>query len=201
MGERDSTVTPLFPLGTVLMPGGPIMLRIFEPRYVDMIGRCMRESTGFVVTLIKNGGEVGPAAFHDMGTVATIADWHQYDDGLLGITAIGQHRVRLSEPRREDDGLNVAAVEALPEEPRMALPEEFAYLSRLLEQLIEQLGTQYAMIEVDYEDAGCVGARLAEILPLSNAKKQTCLELDHPVARLEIVSAAVREMTRQEEDS
>lgn len=200
MSDAPAPHTPIFPLGTVLMPGGPIMLRIFEPRYVDMVGRCMREDTGFVVTLIKSGGEVGPAAFHDVGTVATIADWHQYDDGLLGITAIGQSRVHIVDSHRQEDGLNVGRIELLPEEPRVALPQKFMYLSRLLEQLIDQLGAQYEMIEVDYEDAACVGARLAEILPLSNARKQVCLELAQPMERLDLVAEAVREMTQQDED-
>ncbi|MEO1574888.1 MAG: LON peptidase substrate-binding domain-containing protein [Pseudomonadota bacterium] len=200
MSNTDERETPVFPLATVLMPGGPIMLRIFEPRYVDMVGRCMREGSGFVVSLIKSGGETGPAAFHDVGTVATIADWHQYDDGLLGITAIGQSRVRVTHPRRQEDGLNVGRIEALPPEPKITLPQKYTYLSRLLEQLIEQLGAQYAMIEVDYDDATCVGARLAEILPVSNARKQICLELDQPMERLELVAAAVKEMTRQDDD-
>ena len=190
--------TPLFPLGTVLMPGGPIMLRIFEPRYVDMVGRCMREDSGFVVTLIKSGAETGPAAFHDVGTLATIADWHQYEDGLLGITAVGQTRVRVASSRRQEDGLNVGVLETMPPEPKVSLPQKYTYLSRLLEQLIEQLGSQYAMIEVDYDDACCVGSRLAEILPLSNERKQMCLELEQPIERLVLVAAAVKEMTQQD---
>lgn len=181
------------------MPGGPIMLRIFEPRYVDMVGRCMRTDSGFVVTLIETGGETGPAAFHDVGTLAKIADWHQYDDGLLGITAIGQTRVRIVDPSREEDGLNVAHIDVAAPESRIELPQKYTYLSRLLEQLIDQLGSQYAMIDVDYDDTGCVGARLAEILPLSNARKQVCLELDDPLERIELVAAAVREMTQQDD--
>lgn len=189
---------PLFPLGTVLMPNGPIMLRIFEPRYLDMVTRCMREDTGFVVTLIKQGSETSKAAFHDIGTLAKIVDWHQYDDGVLGITALGQQRVHIVSADRQTDGLNVGEVETVPDDPSLPLPEEYAYLVRLLEQLIEQLGEQYAKVDVNYDDAGWVGARLAEILPMSNEHKQTCLEIREPLSRLEIVAAAVKEMTRRE---
>jgi len=189
---------PLFPLGTVLMPDGPIMLRIFETRYLDMVKRCMREDSGFVVTLIKQGSETGKAAFHDIGTLAKIVDWHQYDDGVLGITALGQHRVHIVSTDRQTDGLNVGDVEPVAQDPAIPLPQEYDYLVRLLEQLIEQLGEQYAMVDVNYGDAGWVGARLAEILPMSNEHKQTCLEIREPLARLELVAAAVKEMTRRE---
>jgi hypothetical protein len=195
MSERE---LPLFPLGTVLMPGGPLMLRIFESRYVDMIGRCMREDSGFVVVLIQRGGETGPAAFHEVGTLAKIVDWHQYDDGILGITALGQSRVRIVESHRQADGLNVGKVDFIAPDPAIALPAKYGYLARLLEQLIDQLSEQYGMIEVNFDDAGWVGARLAEILPLPNQRKQECLELEQPLARLEVVAEAVKEMTQRE---
>jgi Lon protease-like protein len=173
-------------------------LHIFEPRYLDMVTRCMREDTGFVVTLIKQGSETGKAAFHDIGTLAKIVDWHQYDDGVLGITALGQQRVHIVSSDRQTDGLNVGEVEIVPDDPALPLPEEYAYLVRLLEQLIEQLGEQYAKVDVNYGDAGWVGAQLAEILPMPNERKQTCLEIREPLSRLEVVAAAVKEMTRRE---
>ena len=87
---------PLFPLNTVLFPGGPLKLRIFEPRYVDMIGRCMREDTGFGVALIIEGVEAGgPARTANVGTLARIVDFEQLKDGLLGITAHGGERFRI----------------------------------------------------------------------------------------------------------
>lgn len=186
---------PLFPLGTVLMPDGPLMLRIFEPRYLDMIGRCMREENGFVVVLIHQGGETGPATFHNVGTLAKVADWHQYDDGVLGITALGQSRVRITQSDRQTDGLNVGTVEFIAPDPAIELPDKYGYLGRLLEQLIEQLGDQYALVDTNFDDAGWVSSRLAEILPLPNDRRQVCLELEQPLARLEVIAKAVRDMT------
>ena len=88
----------LFPLNTVLFPGGPLPLRVFEPRYLDMISRCMKEDAPFGVLLIRDGHEAGPATTHHVGTLARVTDWYQGSDGLLGITAIGTERFRLHSP-------------------------------------------------------------------------------------------------------
>ena len=81
---------PLFPLNTVLFPGGPLPLRIFEARYVDMISHCLKENASFGVLLIREGQEAGtPASTFEVGTLARIVDWYQGSDGLLGVTAIG----------------------------------------------------------------------------------------------------------------
>ena len=79
---------PLFPLNTVLFPGGPLPLRIFEPRYLAMVSDCVSNDSPFGVLLIRKGGETGPASTHEVGTLARISDWYQGSDGLLGITAI-----------------------------------------------------------------------------------------------------------------
>ena len=89
---------PLFPLHTVLYPGGPLPLRIFEQRYLDMISRCLKSESLFGVLLIKNGNEAGLAETWNVGTLAKIVDWYQGSDGLLGVTAIGQQRFRPNLP-------------------------------------------------------------------------------------------------------
>jgi Lon protease-like protein len=188
--------SPLFPLDTVLFPGGPLKLRIFEVRYLDMISDCMRNDTGFVVVLLRSGGETGAATFHATGTLAKVVDWDQYDDGLLGITAVGQVRVRIDETRRRKDGLNIGNVTYLPSDPVVPLAESDQYLVRLLEQLMEQLGDQYAHVERHFYDAGWVASRLAEILPLDNDLKQTCLELTQPLERLQIMADVVGQLSR-----
>ena len=104
---------PLFPLRTVLYPGGPLPLRIFEQRYLDMISRCMKTDSPFGVLLIRKGSESGPAETFDIGTLARITDWYQGSDGLLGVTATGTERFRLLSGRRESDGLLVGEVELL----------------------------------------------------------------------------------------
>ena len=147
---------PLFPLGTVLFPGGPLPLRIFEARYIDLVRRCLRDGSGFGVVLIRDGVEAGgPALTFDVGTYARIVDFSQQPDGLLGIRASGERRFRILERRRARDGLNVADV-----------------------------GEPYGSLQRHTDDAAWVAGRLAELLPIPSAHKQHCLELDDPLERL-----------------
>lgn len=176
---------PLFPLGAVLFPGGPLSLRIFEPRYLGMVSRCMREGHGFGVVLIDSGSEVGEAQFVAIGTLAEIVDWHRRRDGLLGIEAQGRERFRVVRSRRQADGLYVGDLERLPREPKIAFPEAFEALRGLLRSLLDELSAPYARITPDFDDASWVGYRLAELLPLSGPARQALLELDDPLERLE----------------
>jgi Lon protease-like protein len=176
---------PLFPLGTVLFPGGPLPLRIFETRYIDLVRRCMRDGTGFGVVLIREGAEAGTAvATFDVGTYARIVDFSQQPDGLLGISAQGERRFRILERRRARDGLNLASVEWLPAEQSQPLPADYAELGPAIDAILTQVGEPYASLERHLEDAGWVSARLAEVLPVPMQHKQHCLELDDPVERL-----------------
>lgn len=183
---------PLFPLQTVLFPGGPLPLRIFEPRYVDMISHCLKTGIGFGVLLIRAGEETGPAATHEVGTVASIVDWDQLSDGTLGVVVLGGARFMLRSARRQEDGLNLGVVELLEPEPTVALPERFTDMARLLEGVFEDLGPHYRHVTPDFGDAGWVGCRLAELLPIDIEHKQRCLELFDPVARLEYLKPLLR---------
>jgi uncharacterized protein len=178
----------LFPLNIVLFPGGPLPLRIFEPRYVDMVGRCMREQQGFGVVLIREGREVGPAETVEVGTLANIVDFHQLSDGFLGLSCVGERRFRIDSRSRQNDGLNRAEVQWLQQEPKTAVPERHRRLADLLANVLPQLGGVYADIEMQLDDAVWVGHRLAEILPIAPTDKQFCLELTDPLARLDFLA-------------
>ncbi|HYC10516.1 MAG TPA: LON peptidase substrate-binding domain-containing protein [Steroidobacteraceae bacterium] len=181
---------PLFPLNTVLFPGGPLSLRIFEPRYLDMVRRCGREQSAFGVVLILAGAEVGEVtAVADEGTTARLVDFTTRADGLLGIDCVGEQRFRLLRRWQEPDGLNWAEVEYLPAEPPCALPAGFEHLGQLLRELLPRLADAYARVPARYEDAGWVGNRWAELLPLAAADKQRLLELTDPIERLTQVAA------------
>jgi uncharacterized protein len=181
---------PLFPLHTVLFPGGPLRLRIFEPRYLDMVSRCMREDSGFGVALIVAGQEAGGAAQTvETGTLARIVDFEQLDDGLLGITARGGQRFRIVHVHRESDGLNVCQVEWREDEVRAEVPPQHAVLVELLRSAIEQIGPAYGELTPAYEDATWVGMRLAEILPLAPIERQELLELNDGPERLHWLQA------------
>jgi Lon protease-like protein len=177
---------PLFPLGTVLFPGGPLPLRIFEARYIDLVRRCMRENSGFGVVLLQDGPEAGegPTLTSDVGTYARIVDFSGQPDGLLGIEARGERRFRIMSRSRARDGLNMAEVEWLPDEVQAPVPEEFSDLGPVLDYVLDQVGDPYVSLERRLDDAGWIAGRLAEILPLQPAQKQHCLELDDPIERL-----------------
>ena len=195
--QRERDVAPrelsLFPLNTVLFPGGPLPLRIFEPRYLDMVKRCMRDAAPFGVVLIREGEEVGvgPADFHDVGTLARIADFDTLPDGLLGLTCVGEQRFRVHAHSRLPDGLNVGQVDLFDPDVPTPLPDEYSYLSDLLERLLPELGDWYASLERHADDAHWVGYRLAEILPLTMPSRQFCLELEDPHERLRLLSGVL----------
>ena len=191
--DAASVEIPLFPLNTVLFPGGPLPLRIFEPRYVDMVRYCMRERAPFGVVLIRAGAEVGQVtSAAEVGTSARIVDFFQLPDGLLGITCLGEHKFRVQSRRVQDDGLHMGTVQWLPPDPAVELPGEHAHLGMLLRKVLPQLGEIYQSTPKHFDDAGWVSARLAEILPIDLADKQHCLELDDPVERLARLSPFIR---------
>jgi len=182
---------PLFPLRTVLFPGGSLRLRIFEPRYLNLVSRCLREEIGFGVVLIREGTEVGPAVTYDVGTLARITDWYTLSDGLLGITALGEERLRIGSSRREPDGLVVGDVTMLGPERAAGLEPRHTAAVAALESLSSLANEPIPEAEWRTDDAGWVAARLAELLPSPAAEKQAWLELGDPIARLDAIMPAL----------
>ncbi len=179
---------PIFPLHSVLFPGGPLVLRIFEPRYLDMISRCLREESGFGVCLISEGSEVGEAAaVYPVGTLGQITYWHKRSDGLLGVTLRGEQRFRIHEQRVEANQLLVAEVELLPNDPPQATTEAHQGLVAMLKRIIGELDHPYINLPKQYDDAGWVSARLVELLPLEYSHKQRLLQEDDPLQRLDLL--------------
>jgi uncharacterized protein len=188
-------VTPLFPLNTVLFPGGPLPLRIFETRYVDMVRYCMRERSPFGVVLIRSGIEVGATGAAEtcaIGTTARIIDFNSLPDGLLGITCVGERKFSVRKHWQQEDGLHVGEIEFAAPEERTELPLEYEHLGLLLRKVLPELGDLYASVAKHFSDASWVGWRLAEILPIALTEKQYCLELDDPVARLARLNPLIR---------
>lgn len=183
---------PLFPLNTVLFPGGPLPLRIFETRYLDMLSRCLKREQGFGVCLIEQGSETGPARTYTVGTLAHIRDWSSGADGLLNILALGGQRFRVTCVRTQHDGLNIGEVEWLPEEAALPLPDEAKPLAELLRQILAQMQARYAAVTPAYADASWVGYRLAEMLPLPMAQRQYLLEISDARMRLDIIGTLVQ---------
>jgi len=188
----ENNVISLFPLHTVLFPGGPLPLRIFETRYTDMVRRCMREQQPFGVLLIQEGDEAGEVATTaTVGCTARIADFHTLPDGLLGISCVGELKFRVSRVWRASDGINMGEVSWLPAEPVVPLPEQYGYLAETVRRALDDLSEHYEHVERKFDDAAWVGARLTELLPIELDDKQALLELDDPIERLNSLLAVV----------
>ncbi|GAB3734550.1 LON peptidase substrate-binding domain-containing protein [Luteimonas pelagia] len=190
MDEATRTQLPLFPLPTVLLPGASIGLRIFEPRYLDMVRECGRNGGGFGICMLLPGdGEAAggstpllPAA---VGTLATIEDFGTGDDGLLTLQVRGGRRYRVVGTRVRDNGLVMGEVEWLDERAGTLRPEH-GLLSELLQRILEQAGGEHAAATpAQLDDAAWVGWRLAELLPLDDVHRQGLLQEDDPHARLD----------------
>ena len=180
----------LFPLPTVLLPGAMLGLRVFEPRYLDLVRDCGRDGRGFGICLLlpRDGEEAGdgagsPAAF---GTEARIEDFGSDDVGLLTLQVRGRRRFRVEQAKVRDNGLVMATVEWREPDPDDVLRPEHALLGVLLRGLLEQVGGEHAKATpAQFDDAAWVGWRLAELLPLSDAQRQLLLQEDDPHARLQ----------------
>jgi len=186
------TELPLFPLNTVLFPGGRLPLRIFEQRYMDMAKACLRDQSPFGVCLIREGREVGaPAIPADVGTLARIGTWDMPQLGVLHITALGEQRFRILERRVEPNGLARASIQTMDEEIDVAIPANCSGCVKLLEQVIQQ---QSALFEPPHrlDSASWVSSRLTELLPLPLPAKQELLELDNARTRIERLNELLR---------
>ena len=177
----------LFPLNTVLFPGGKLALQIFEPRYLDMIKACMKQEQGFVVVLIKEGREAGdPATFHEVGTYAEIIDWGQLDNGLLTITVEGRQRVKVISSSVQADGLQVGELDYLIDDATPIPPAREDSLLELLAAIELHPAIQAMDLTVDTNNLNSVLWSLAGVLPFSTPDKQDLLELDTPRERLDL---------------
>ena len=181
-------IIPIFPLQSVLFPGGRLPLRIFETRYMDMAKVCLKEGTPFGLCLIEHGEEVGAVAHpHSVGTLAHIADWDMPQLGVLNVTVQGGSRFRISKHWAEPSKLLRAEVEALPDAPVQPIPGAYARLVPLLRVIVEELGTNGPATPHQFFDAGWLGMRYAEVLPIPGVAKQKLLEVEDSIDRLEII--------------
>ena len=178
----------LFPLQTVLFPGGRLPLRIFEQRYMDMAKACLRDEAPFGVCLIREGAEVGePAVPEDIGCVARIVSWDMQQLGVLQVVARGEQRFRILERRVQANGLAIARVALLPAEQDATLDAAADLCARVLRKALDTAGDGLVEPPLRYDSAAWVSARLAELLPLSGASRQRLLAMDDARDRIEIL--------------
>ncbi|KQW64377.1 LON peptidase substrate-binding domain-containing protein [Variovorax sp. Root411] len=194
---------PLFPLGTVLFPGGLLPLRIFEVRYLDMIGKCRKADAPFGVVSLTSGSEVRKAgadaeSFAAIGTLAMIREFESPQSGLLQIECVGTQRFRVRGTELQKHGLWVAEVEAVADDVALEIPDDLKHTATALQRLIDTLeerrraqGESVRLpIDMPYllDDCGWVANRWCELVPMQLELKQRLMELDSPLMRLELVS-------------
>lgn len=191
-GGRDTVTLPLFPLKTVLFPGGVLPLKVFEQRYIDMAKGCLSQGKPFGVCLITQGEEVAiPAGaapeIATIGTLARITDWDMPQLGILHITTSGETRFQIRSHAARPNGLVVGEVTLMEAEPRKELAAEFKPLVNLLELVASRVGPANFPAVRDFDDASWVGYRLAEVLPLPLHIKQSMLEINEAEVRLRVL--------------
>jgi Lon protease-like protein len=190
---------PLFPLGAVLFPGGVLSLRIFEVRYLDMIGKCRKAGAPFGVVSLTQGSEVrqpgSKDAFSTTGTLATISELETPRPGLMLVRALGLQRFRITSSDQLKHGLWVADVERVPADMGVPVPDDLQVTAQALSKVLLSLQQRAAgpdqmpVLEPwQLDDCGWVANRWCELLPLPVSLKQRLMELDNPLVRLELVS-------------
>jgi len=191
---------PLFPLNTVLFPGGILPLKIFEARYLDLVSECLRTNKEFGICLISSGDEVaGSAKCYEIGTMAKIIDWDKRDDGLLEIVVEGGQRFRLLDKRERANHLAEGDVLLIEDDDCEDIPVQYQLLSDLLRQIAQKFELSYQSEHELYENAAWVGYRLSEVLPLESDERQALLEIDNVMIRLQHIQDAIEDVTTEEE--
>lgn len=186
---------PLFPLHTVLVPGAALGIRVFEPRYLDLVREVGRSGGGFGVCMIVEGSEAGAAATPAAwGTEALIEDFDQGPDGLLALRVRGARRFQVQRTRVRDNGLVMADIDWVEEDESPRLLPEHALLGELLVRILEQTDADLnAIAKPRLQQATWIGWRLAELLPLVNEQRQGLLQERDPHARLQWILDFVSE--------
>jgi len=199
---------PLFPLGTVLFPGGYLPLQIFEVRYLDMIGKCFQAQAPFGIVTLKQGSEVRQAPgveandnpaeqeiFYLTGTLARITSLSRPRPGLILVQCTGQQRFEITRHELLRLGLWVAHVNLIPDDQRVPVPDDLQPVARTLARVINTLQAQGTApeqmpIQPPYllDDCAWVANRWCELLPMTPELKNRLMTLDNPLVRLELVS-------------
>lgn len=182
---------PLFPLGAVLFPGARMALRVFEPRYVDLVRDSLKQNAPFGIIHIREGREVVLPGDDPMprlmpiGTFARIVDWDAMPNGMLGIIVEGESRFRLLGAQQQQNFLIIGDVEPLPAEVALPLPERAQSLLPLMHQLLEHPAIRRLQMQPQLDDGGLLANQLAQLLPIPESDKFILLAEVDPLVRLD----------------
>jgi hypothetical protein len=184
---------PLFPLNTVVFPGGRLSLRVFEQRYLEMVKQSIADGTPFGICAIREGAETGtPAVPHSVGTLVHVSDWDMPQTGILHVDTRAADRFHVRGVRTESNGLLVGQVEAVSVEAPTPVPAELQLVVEILRRIVDEYGDAHFPAPHAFDDAVWVGYRLSEVLPLKLSTRQNLLEMNDSVMRLRILAEFLR---------
>jgi len=198
--EPGPSELPLFPLQSVLFPGGLLGLKVFETRYLDLVSTCLREQRQFGVVALRQGSEARTrpgetVEFESVGTVVELLEVDSAQPGILELRCRGTHRFTVHDREQQADGLWVAHTTPVPDDedsaPTEALIETVRGLADAMDALKKQ-GAELFLQPYRFDNAGWVANRWCEILPISLAAKQKLMELPDALVRLELVDEFLR---------
>ena len=188
---------PVFPLGLVALPGTIQNLQIFEPRYINMVKNCMKNSQGFVIVFQKPTDSIDDFEISKKGSYVEIIDFNNLQNGLLGISVKSINKVVVNNLIQLKDGLHIAEINPLvdPEVDDQALLAEFPEITNILNQLVKHPRIVDMPIEVDFNSADSVAYHLAGLIPIPWTSKQNLLEAFDASQRLKILSKYIDEIS------
>jgi Lon protease-like protein len=196
------TVLPMFPLGSVLLPGGVLTLHVFEPRYRALVSACIdAPSHEFGTVLIERGSEVGGGDVRrDVGTVARLVQVAELPDGRFAVVAVGTRRLRVR-AWLADDPYPTAEVDEWPEESDggdqelLAAVDELAPRARRAAALAFELGDPVADPQQEISDEPLLAVyQLVSLAPLGDVDRYDLLSAPGPLVRLDLLRARLSDL-------
>jgi|TARA_B110000444_G_scaffold216751_1_gene215411 uncharacterized protein len=190
---------PFFPLQSIVLPGGLFPLRIFERRYLDMVRDCIKNNTGFCITLTRNNSQKEYVSdIYNYGCYVKITDWDQLDNGFLGITVEGINKVKVLSRDLDKTNLLVGEIENVELEKEYMIPQKHLLLSRFYKKIYPGIKHVISFKKERYADASWVGFRLIECLPLDSSTKNKLIAMDHAIERLDMLNIIIQKLYKAE---
>ena len=184
-----SSRLPLFPLNTLVFPGGRLPLKVFEQRYLDMVKQAIADNTPFGICAIREGTETGtPAVPYPIGTRVRVTEWDMPHTGILHIDTHAQERFVIRSTHVEPNGLLIGEVKSVSSEPAAAIPDELELAIEILRHIVAEYGDAHFPAPHDFGNAVWVGYRLSEVLPLKLSVKHDLLAMNDSIMRLRILT-------------
>ena len=193
----EGLTSPLFPLNINVLPGALLPLQIFEPRYIDMVRKCLSNSEGFCIVLAKQGydDKTGLPSHHNIATYVEIVDFDQLDNGLLGITVRGKDKIKVQEKWKEDDDLLVGKVLKIAElDEDLSKEPEYSDMWNMVEEITNHPEIKKLELDLDTTSSSSVSYILASVLPIQPIEKQTILELDSSREKLDYLKGIIKKL-------